>query len=66
MDRDYDIFEILSDGMGIWRATVDDREDGIHKLDALAKDQSNEFRLIHRPTNAIVATLNRANQAQKG
>lgn len=66
MDRDYDIFEILSDGMGIWRATVDGREDGIHKLDALAKGQSNEFRLIQRPTKAVVATLNGPNRAQKG
>jgi hypothetical protein len=42
----------------IWKATIDSEEDGIRKLEQLAKDQSNEFRLIHRPTLEILATRN--------
>jgi len=58
MARDYDIFEVLSAGASVWKATTDTEEDGLRKLDDLAKGQSTEFRLIHRPTLAIVATRN--------
>jgi hypothetical protein len=45
-------------GVDLEGATIDSEEDGIRKLEQLAKDQSNEFRLIHRPTLAILATRN--------
>jgi len=58
MKRAYDVFEVLADGVSIWKASIDSEEGGIRKLEQLAKDQSNEFRLIHRPTLAILATRN--------
>jgi hypothetical protein len=58
MDRAYDVFEVLSDGMSIWKATIDDKEEAIRKLDELAAGKSVEFRLIHRPTLAIIDTRN--------
>lgn len=61
MDRAYDVFEILSEGLSIWKATIDGEEDAIRKLDELAKGQSNEFRLIHRPTRAVIASRNSPN-----
>jgi hypothetical protein len=60
MGRDYDIFEVLSAGVSVWKATIDNEVDGLRKLEELANGQSNEFRLIHRPTLAIVATRNDA------
>jgi hypothetical protein len=58
MDRAYDVFEVLSDGMSIWKATIDDEEQAMRKLDELAAGKSAEFRLVHRPTMAIIATRN--------
>ena len=58
MDRDYDIFEVLSAGISIWKATTDSQEGGIGKLEELANGQPNEFRLIHRPTLTVLATRN--------
>jgi hypothetical protein len=58
LDRAYDVFEVLSDGMSIWKATIDNEEEAIRKLDELAAGKSAEFRLIHRPTMAIIATRN--------
>jgi hypothetical protein len=58
MDRAYDVFEVLSDGMSISKATIDDEEEAMRKLDELAAGKSTEFRLIHRPTMAIIATRN--------
>lgn len=60
MDRAYDIFEVLSDGISIWKASIDDEEGAMRKLDELATGKSTEFRLIHRPTMAIIATRNGA------
>ena len=58
MDRDYDIFEVLSAGISIWKAATDSQEGAIRKLEELANGQSNEFRLIYRPTLAVLATRN--------
>jgi len=60
MDRAYDIFEVLSDGISIWKASIDDEEEATRKLDELARGKSTEFRLIHRPTMTTIATRNGA------
>jgi hypothetical protein len=57
MDRAYDVFEVLSDGIAIWKASIEDEAEA-GKLDELAAGKSTEFRLIHRPTMAIIATRN--------
>jgi len=58
VDRDYDVFEVLSDGITIWKTSVEDEEDATRKLDELAAGKSTELRLIHRPTLAVIATRN--------
>jgi hypothetical protein len=58
MDRAYDVFEVLADGFAIWKASIDDEAEATRKLDELAAGKSTEFRLIHRPTMAILATRN--------
>ncbi len=58
MKRDYDIFEVLSAGISVWKATINSEEDGLRKLEELSNGQLNEFRLIHRPTLAVLATRN--------
>jgi len=58
MDRAYDVFEALSDGISIWEASIEDEAEAVRKLDEFAAGKSTEFRLIHRPTMAIIATRN--------
>jgi hypothetical protein len=58
MDRAYDVFEVLSAGISIWKASIEAEADAIRKLDELAAGKSTEFRLIYRPTMAIIATRN--------
>lgn len=50
MSREYDAFEVLSDGTLIWKATIVGHEDAIKKLKEVAKNNTNEFRLMHLPT----------------
>jgi hypothetical protein len=58
MTRDYDIFEILPDGSPIWKEFVSGHEEAIRKLQELAKQTKNEVRLMHVPTNTIIASMN--------
>jgi hypothetical protein len=58
MNREYDLFEILPDGAPIWKELVSGHEEAIRKLQELAKQTTNEVRLMHVPTNTIIASLN--------
>ena len=58
MDRTYDVFERLSDGTMVWRATVVGHEVALRKLRELARLGDNEFRLMHLDTQTIIATIN--------
>jgi hypothetical protein len=58
MTRDYDLFEILPDGAPIWKELVTGHEEALRKLQELAKRTTNEVRMMHVPTNTIIATLN--------
>jgi len=58
MNRVYDAFEVLPDGTLIWKATIEGREDAVKKLKQVAKDSPNEFRLMHIPSNTVIATIN--------
>jgi len=49
MDRAYDIFEVLSDGISIWKASIDDEEGAMRKLDELATGKSRVP--LNPPTN---------------
>jgi hypothetical protein len=50
MNRVYDAFEVLPDGTLMWKATVTGHEDAVKKLEQLAKDNPNEFRLMRIPS----------------
>jgi hypothetical protein len=39
MDRAYDVFEVLADGIAIWKASIDDEQEAMRKLDELAASQ---------------------------
>jgi len=56
MERTYDIFEVLEDGVAIWKTAVTGQDAALSKMHELAKDSSNEFRLMHVPSNTLIAT----------
>jgi hypothetical protein len=56
MDRTYDVFEIFADGAMIWRASITGLEPAVRKFKELAHRSANEFRLMHLPTHAVIAT----------
>jgi hypothetical protein len=58
MERDYDIFEVLPDGQPIWRAAVAGHENALRVLKELAVKTTNEVRMMHLPTKAVIAVLN--------
>jgi len=57
MDRIYDIFEMIEDGP-VWRAVVSGHDDAVTRAKELASRSMNEFRVMHLPTNSVVAVLN--------
>lgn len=58
MDREYDIFEVFSDGALIWRIRISGREASIIKLTELAKRTWNEVYAVHLPSKEIIGRLN--------
>jgi hypothetical protein len=58
MERTYDLFEILADGSPVWRVTVEGHSNAIAKLDEIASQTQNEVRVMHLPTNSVVAVMN--------
>ena len=60
MERQYDLFEHSSDGDVLWRMTVTGHENAIQQLKQLAATTSNEVRVVHLPTQAVIAVMNRA------
>jgi hypothetical protein len=60
MDSEYDLFEIDPNGSPLWRDVVSGREKAVLKLRELSLRTANEVRVIHLPTNAVIATFNTA------
>jgi hypothetical protein len=58
MERTYDIFEVMPDDSLIWRCAVTGHDRAILRLKELASDTSNEVRLMHVPTKALIAEMN--------
>ena len=58
MDRSYDLFEIFPDGSAVWKGVVVGQEEAIRKLQELAARTTNEMRVMHVPSNSVIATLN--------
>jgi hypothetical protein len=57
MDREYDLFEVFPDGTLIWRDSVSGHEKAIQRLRELVEVTDNEFRVMHIPTNTLIASL---------
>ncbi|MGA8143213.1 MAG: hypothetical protein WB987_04910 [Candidatus Acidiferrales bacterium] len=58
VDRNYDLFEIFPDGSPIWKCAVAGHENAVLKLRELASQTVNEVRIMHLPSNTIIATMN--------
>jgi len=58
MERVYDIFENMPDGSLLWRVAIPGHAAAIQKLQELATESRNEFRLMHIATNTVIATIN--------
>ena len=58
MDREYDLFEIFPDGSAMWRNTIRGHEEAIKQLRELSTKTANEVRLVHLPTQTLIAALN--------
>lgn len=57
MDREYDLFEVFPDGSLVWRCSVTGHEKAIQRLRELAEVTDHEFRVMHIPTNTLIASL---------
>lgn len=58
MDREYDLFEIFSDGSALWRHTITGRDEAIKALQEFSAQTANEVRLMHLPTQTLIAAIN--------
>ncbi len=65
MERTYDIFEIFPDGLLEWLEFVSGHEAALARAQALAAASPNEFRVMHLPTNSIVAVFNSRGSASE-
>ena len=57
MDRIYDIFEKFSDGLLIWRASVQGQQAALAEMERRAARSSNGFQAMHLPTGEVMASL---------
>ena len=62
MEREYDLFEQFPNGDVLWRMTVTGHKNAIQKLSELSATTYNEVRVVHLPTQAVVAVMNRASK----
>jgi hypothetical protein len=58
MEREYDLFEHFPDGSLMCRETVSGHENAIGKLRELAARTKNEVRVMHLPTETLIASMN--------
>jgi hypothetical protein len=56
MNREYDLFEVLSDGAVLWRQMAAGRKNALRKLGELSKRTSNEVRVMHVLSNTVIAS----------
>ena len=62
--RQYDIFQVLTDGTMMWRETVAGHQAALDRLRRLALSESCEFRLLYLPDKTVIATTNSQSQKQ--
>lgn len=58
IERTYDIFELLTDSDLEWRDFAEGHDAALARARELAAGSKNEFRVMHLPTNTIVAVFN--------
>jgi hypothetical protein len=58
MEQDYDLFEVLADGAPMWRGVAAGQEHALRKLTELSNQTSNEVRVMHVPSNTLIASMN--------
>lgn len=64
MDRQYDIFQLLTDGTLMWRETVVGHQEALDKLKQLASSEGCEFQLLYLPDKTVIAKVNSQSQTQ--
>jgi hypothetical protein len=57
VERDYDLFELMPDNMLLWRQKITGHANAIRVLKEIAAKTTNEVRVMHLPTKAVVATM---------
>jgi hypothetical protein len=62
MDREYALFEIVPDGSALWRHTITGHE-AIKGLRELSAQTANEVRLMHLPSNTLIAAMTGSEQS---
>jgi hypothetical protein len=60
--NEYDLFEQFPNGDVLWRMTVIGHENAIQQLRELAATTYNEVRVVHLPTQSVIAVMNRASK----
>jgi prophage DNA circulation protein len=58
MEREYDLFEVLSDGAHLWRQMVAGHDNAVRKLTELSKQTTHEIRVMHILSNTVIASMN--------
>jgi hypothetical protein len=58
MNREYDLFEMFPDGTALWRLTVTGRQEAIDALQQFSTQTANEVRVMHLPTQTVIAAIN--------
>ncbi len=58
MDREYDIFEVRSNGDLLWRECVAGLENARSRVAVLGHQSASHFFATHTPTQEIVARVN--------
>jgi hypothetical protein len=58
VDRQYDLFEVTPDRSPLWREAVTGHENAIQRLRELSARTTNEVRILHLPTNTVIAAMN--------
>jgi len=66
VDRQYDIFQVLTDGRLVWRETIVGHQAALDKLKQLALSERYEFQLLYLPDKAVIAKINSTIQKQVG
>jgi len=58
VNREYDLFEVTPDGSPLWREAVTGHENAVQRLRELSAKTTNEVRVIHLPTDTVIAAMN--------